>query len=47
MWRRYPRERLLLALVAVSTLGVINLPNVQDITRLSLSRSLAPAIAQQ
>ena len=40
MWRRYPRERLLLALVAVSTLGVINLPNVQDITRISLSRSL-------
>jgi hypothetical protein len=41
MWRRYPRERLLLALVAVSTLGVINPPNVQDITRLSLSRSIA------
>jgi hypothetical protein len=41
MWRRYPRERLLLTLVAVSTLGVINPPNVQDITRLSLSRSLA------
>jgi hypothetical protein len=40
MWRSYPRERLLLFLVAVSTLGVINLPNVQDITRLSLSRSL-------
>src|SRR4051794_13856687 len=41
MWRGYPRERLLLALVAVSTLGVINPPNVQDITRLSLSRSIA------
>jgi hypothetical protein len=41
MWRSYPRERFLLTLVAVSTLGVINLPNVQDITRLSLSLSLA------
>jgi hypothetical protein len=40
MWRDYPRERFLLFLVAVSTLGVINPPNVQDITRLSLSLSL-------
>jgi hypothetical protein len=40
MWRNYPRERLLLFLVAVSTLGVINPPNVQDITRLSLGLSL-------
>ena len=41
MWQRYPRERLLLIIVAISTLGVINPPNVQDITRISLSRSLA------
>jgi hypothetical protein len=41
MWRSYPREWLLLSLVAIATLGVINPPNVQDITRISLSRSLA------
>ena len=41
MWQRYPREPILLALVAFAALGVINPPNVQDITRLSLSRSLA------
>jgi hypothetical protein len=41
MWRSYPREWLLLSLVAIGALGVINPPNVQDITRLSLSRSLA------
>src|SRR5690348_15984765 len=41
MWRSYPRERLLLLVVAVAALGVINPPNVQDITRLSLSRSIA------
>src|SRR5439155_15440406 len=41
MWQRYPRERLLLCIVAISALGVINLPNVQDITRLALSRSIA------
>jgi len=41
MWRSYPREWLLLSLVAIAALGVINPPNVQDITRISLSRSLA------
>src|SRR5215831_9685556 len=37
----YPREWLVIVLIAVSTLAVINPRNVQDVTRLSLSRSLA------
>jgi hypothetical protein len=41
MWRRYPRELLVLLLVASGALTVINPPNVQDITRIGLSRSLA------
>src|SRR5262245_23017262 len=41
MWRGYPREPLVLLLVACSTLVFINPVNVQDISRLALSRSLA------
>jgi hypothetical protein len=41
MWRGYRREALVLVLVACATLCFINPVNVQDITRLALSRSLA------